>query len=237
MSITNTVRFDMPSIDASDSSTSGDAILNAVLSELKRISKEYYIQYEEGEETGKPHYQGWCKHDLAEGTFRKNLGTICTKFGLDYKKKEYCFTQKRIANYYSYILNNPAKPERTKFYTSLSDKDLEEIIERLPVYVDNRVKKNKKPQKSWWDNILEENEQYIISEDLKGVKKIDYKKLEEIILNTTPKSLDVFVFKRLLVGFTNYLETKYPNKHNRRAKDYLRQEIKNDVNLHEIFYT
>lgn len=205
----------------------GKSPVEDVVAYLVKVEAKYYMQVELGEETGKPHWQGWATYDsVKENSFRAYLCKLCSKNGLCPKKKQYCFGKIRdFETYKGYILKNDTKKVSLDFRTNLSDEDLEVISSEALPFVSVKKQSIKKNTKSWFDSVLEKYEDRLVIKNLKNQMVIQYDILETIILETTPKSLDVQIFRRLIIGLGNYLERKYKNEHNVRFRHYLHKSL------------
>lgn len=222
--------------------------IDLVLDKGEEVSKflesnfiSYFISFEKGTETNKPHWQGWVNYVCKENTFRKKCLDFAKTFNLSGKadKKQYCFGLiKDLEGYYSYIIKNKTKTVY-KEYTNIESITLEALRDSLPEFIPREefIKKLKDKKLLPFDIAFKEIEAKCLVPNLSLEKIIDYKRIPLILKKNLGKTIDKFIWLRLLGGITVKLEQKYPHKDNKRFDNLLDKWVKDDFEFDQVFNT
>lgn len=201
----------------------GDEIVK-FLSSGKFLS--YYVSFEIGTATNKPHWQGWVSYDYTENSYRTKCTIWAKSLGLSGKTKQYCFGSiKDLKVYQSYIMNNTSK-DLIKVFTNLESIYLDDL-KQLPKFV---PKQELNVKQDWYLKCYKELEDKCLEQTFSGLK-INYPRIKTVILQQCSKNIDAFIFKRLLIGLSNKLEQNYNHPDNKMVSHMVDKWIKDDPDL------
>lgn len=233
----NTIRVDCLGLDPD---VVKDDILQYIYLIHKKKDKVYpykwYIQLEEGDETGKLHWQGWIEHETPtcgnkdpRDAFRERMNKSINGLSPEHKKSSSkSFAKiKDFEKICSYHLRNPSKDiAEENISTNYTSEELDGFSQ-CPEWIVSKKKVNL-DKNDWFAITLRELENFCIYTDITGFKRINYPVIPKFVLKRIPKNLDFIIFSRLVLGLTNKLEEKYDNKFNRRVESNFLDKIFNE---------
>ena len=184
-----------------------DQVTRALETWCQKYEGKYLVALEEGEETGKLHYQGWCCHKASDNTYRKHFASLFKDLGT----KQKCFTKvKNSSVYTAYILTNDSKSDLQydDVITNYTQEEFDELKKEPPF-----VKYNKQEKGGRTNDVLASFQKHAVVDG-----RIQYHLLPQIYLRHCPKRINPSLMYDNIVALSVHLEHMYDNHHNERVR-------------------
>lgn len=198
--------------------------ISAITEALKSVSSEFYYQFENGEETGKLHIQGWFYTDLSDNHL-KNRSVFATYIkSLNLPKTGKCLGKVNSPDdYMAYIIKNTSKPtyklhfeqtETVPYSTTMSYEELEELYEKLPTKTSGKYNPRKGGQKrgNFIQRLVDDLGEQMVQKTITNSYIILYDFVPGLVFDycgTFFQKMGKRFFLEICQGVLAHLETKY----------------------------